>query len=193
MKKCDRYMKMIETRFDPVENEIKTRTYGRCLGTKEIDECKCGGNITDCDFYPEKRRSSSNKSKIGNSIIVSRVYYGHHQWKYGTKVEEFEIEMIRTSFPKMSIFNPATDLKTDGLSEDEIRRQHLKEIDDSDLVVFTTMDGYIDKDTLSEIEHAQLCKKVVLWFVGGEFRTNFEIDVILTPISDRLYATVHTY
>ena len=100
--------------------------------------------------------------------------------------------MIRTSFPKMSIFNPATDLKTDGLSEAEIRRQHLKEIDDSDLVVFTTMDGYIDKDTLSEIEHAQLCKKVVLWFVGGEFRTDFEIDVIFTPISDRLYATVHT-
>ena len=193
MKKCDSYMKMTEIRFDPVENEMKTRTYGRCLRTNDIDECKCGGNTTDCDFYPEKRRSSSNKSKIGNSIIVSRVYYVHHQWKYGTKVEEFEIEMIRTSFPKMSIFNPATDLKTDGLSEDEIRRQHLKEIDDSDLVVFTTMDGYIDKDTLSEIEHAQLCKKVVLWFVGGEFRTDFEIDVILTPISDRLYATVHTY
>ena len=192
MKKCDSYMKMAEIRFDQVENEMKTRTYGRCLRTNEIDECKCGGNTTDCDFYPEKRRSYSNKSKIGDSIIVSRVYYVHHQWKYGTKVEEFEIEMIRTSFPKMSIFNPATDLKTDGLSEDEIRRQHLKEIDDSDLVVFTTMDGYIDKDTLSEIEHAQLCKKVVLWFVGGEFRTNFEIDVILTPISDRLYATVHT-
>ena len=192
MKKCDRYMKMTEIRFDPVENEMKTRTYGRCLGTKEIDECKCGGDTTNCDFYPEKRRSSSNKSKIGDSIIVSKVYYGHHQWKYGTKAEEFELEMIRTSFPKMGIFNPATDLKTDGLSEDEIRRQHLKEIDDSDLVVFTTLYGYIDKDMLSEIRHAQLCKKVVLWFVGGEFRTDFEIDVISVPISDGLYATVRT-
>lgn len=192
MKKCDSYMKMTEIRFDPVENEMKTRTYGRCLRTYEIDECKCGGNTTDCDFYPEKRRSSSNKSKIGDSNIVSRVYYAHHQWKYRTKVEEFEIEMIRTSFPKMSIFNPATDLKTDGLSKDEISRQHLKEIDDSDLVVFTTLDGYIGKDMLSEIRHAQLCKKVVLWFVGGEFRTDFEIDVISAPISDRLYATVRT-
>ena len=192
MKKCDSYMKMNEIRFDPVENEMKTRTYGRCLGTKEIDECKCGGDTTNCDFYPEKRRSSSNKSKIGDSIIVPRVYYVHHQWKSGTKVEEFEIEMIRTSFPKMSIFNPATDLKTDRLSEDEIRRQHLKEIGDSDLVVFTTLYGYIDKDMLSEIRHAQLCKKVVLWFVGGEFRTDFEIDVISAPISDGLYATVRT-
>lgn len=192
MKKCDSYMKMIEVRFDPEENEMKTRTYGRCLRTNEIDECKCGGNTTDCDFYPEKRRSSSNKSKIGDSIIVSRVYYAHHQWKYGTKVEESEIEMIRTSFPKMGIFNPATDLKTDGLSEDEIRRQHLKEIDDSDLVVFTTLYGYIDKDMLREINHALSCKKVVLWFVGGEFRTDFKIDVELTPRSDRLYATVHT-
>ena len=192
MKKCDSYMKMTEIKFDPVENEMKTRTYGRCLRTNEIDECKCGGNTTDCDFYPEKRRSSSNKSKIGDSIIVSRVYYAHHQWKYGTKVEEFEIEMIRTSFPKMSIFNPATDLKTNELSEDEIRRQHLKEIDDSDLVVFTTLYGYIDKDMLREINHALSCKKVVLWFVGGEFRTDFKIDVELTPRSDRLYATVHT-
>ena len=192
MKKCDSYMKMVEVRFDPEENKMKTRTYGRCLGTKEIDECKCGGDTTNCDFYPEKRRSSSNKSKIGDSIIVSRVYYVHHQWKYGTKVEEFEIETIRTSFPKMSIFNPATDLKTDGLSEDEISRQHLKEIGDSDLVVFTTMYGYIDKDMLSEIRHAQLYKKVILWFVGGEFRTDFKIDVISAPISDGLYATVRT-
>ena len=64
MKKCDSYIKMIEIRFDLVENETKTRTYGRCLRTNEIDECKCGGNTTDCDFYPKKRRSSSNKSKI---------------------------------------------------------------------------------------------------------------------------------
>lgn len=190
MKKCDSYIQMIEKKFDPVENEMKTRTYGRCLGTKEIDECKCGGNTAECDFYPEKRCSSSKKVKIGDPI-VSRVYYAHHQWKYGTKIEEFEIEMIRKAFPKMDIFNPATDLKTDGLSEEEIMKQCLEEVDASDLVVFTTMDGYIGKGVLEEIRHAKSNKKVVLWFTGGEFRTDFDIDVILLPISDRLYATVY--
>lgn len=200
MKKCDSYVQMVEKKFDLVENEIKTRNYGRCLGTKEIDECKCGGNTAECDFYPEKRCSSSKKVKIGDpketvaKIVkpnVSRIYYAHHQWKYGTKIEEFEIEMIRKAFPKMDIFNPATDLKTDGLSEEEIMKQCLKEVDASDLVVFTTMDGYIGKGVLEEIRHAQSNGKVVLWFIGGEFRTDFAIDVILIPISDRLYATVY--
>lgn len=27
----------------------------RCLGTKEMDVCKCGGDTNNCTFYPEKR------------------------------------------------------------------------------------------------------------------------------------------
>lgn len=188
MKKCDNYVQMVEKKFDLVENEIKTRNYGICLRTKEMEECNCEGDKSKCDFYLEKRCSTCKKVKPN----VSRVYYAHHQWKYGTKIEEFEIEMIRKAFPKMDIFNPATDLKTDGLSEEEIMRQCLKEVDASDLVVFTTMDCYIGKGVLEEIRHAQSNGKVVLWFAGGEFRTDFEIDVIRIPISDRLYATVYT-
>lgn len=28
----------------------------RCWGTKECEECSCGGDETKCTFYPEKRR-----------------------------------------------------------------------------------------------------------------------------------------
>ncbi len=28
---------------------------GRCKGTKEQEECSCGGLCSKCDFYPEKR------------------------------------------------------------------------------------------------------------------------------------------
>lgn len=28
----------------------------RCLGTKEVDRCNCGGDKSKCDFYPEKRK-----------------------------------------------------------------------------------------------------------------------------------------
>lgn len=31
---------------------------GRCLGTKEIDPCACGGDESKCDFYPEKREKT---------------------------------------------------------------------------------------------------------------------------------------
>ena len=34
----------------------RRETYGVCLGTKERDECNCGGNEYLCDFYPEKRK-----------------------------------------------------------------------------------------------------------------------------------------
>ena len=29
---------------------------GRCVGTKEIDSCSCGGNKSKCDFYENVRR-----------------------------------------------------------------------------------------------------------------------------------------
>ena len=30
----------------------------RCLGTKEVDRCNCGGDEFKCDFYPEKRKAA---------------------------------------------------------------------------------------------------------------------------------------
>ena len=36
-------------------NEVK---YGVCLGTKEVDHCNCGGDESNCDFYPEKRKAA---------------------------------------------------------------------------------------------------------------------------------------
>lgn len=32
------------------------KTYGICLGTRECEECLCGGDESKCDFYPEKRK-----------------------------------------------------------------------------------------------------------------------------------------
>ena len=30
----------------------------RCLGTKEVEPCSCGGDESKCDFYPEKRKAA---------------------------------------------------------------------------------------------------------------------------------------
>lgn len=29
--------------------------HGACSGTKEVEQCNCGGDVTRCDFYPEKK------------------------------------------------------------------------------------------------------------------------------------------
>lgn len=33
----------------------------RCLGTKEVETCSCGGDESKCDFYPEKRKVAEKK------------------------------------------------------------------------------------------------------------------------------------
>ena len=40
-----------------------TTYYGesRCLGTKEVETCSCGGDESKCDFYPEKRKAAEKK------------------------------------------------------------------------------------------------------------------------------------
>lgn len=67
MKKCDCYH--IESKhkyiYHPITREpIKHNiTVGVCWGTKEIDECNCGGDETKCDFYPHVREKAKKESK----------------------------------------------------------------------------------------------------------------------------------
>lgn len=35
-----------------------------CWGTKECEECKCGGDRSKCDFYPEVRKEAEKEQKI---------------------------------------------------------------------------------------------------------------------------------
>ena len=39
--------------FNPItgKNEYTLVSYGFCLGTKECEECSCGGDKSKCDFY----------------------------------------------------------------------------------------------------------------------------------------------
>ena len=33
----------------------------RCLGTREVEMCNCGGDESKCTFYPEKRKAAEKK------------------------------------------------------------------------------------------------------------------------------------
>lgn len=41
---------------------------GVCMDTKEMEECHCGGDITKCDFYHDKRMASKNKLNILEAV-----------------------------------------------------------------------------------------------------------------------------
>ena len=73
MKKCDCYREGIkaEPRYSQYTRayvgavDVK---YEYCTGTKELDECSCGGDRTKCDFYPEIREEAIKEEKFLENI-----------------------------------------------------------------------------------------------------------------------------
>ena len=62
MKKCDSYHTQTKRKYEyhpitgePTGYDVKV---GVCWGTKETDQCSCGGDRTKCDFYPEVREKA---------------------------------------------------------------------------------------------------------------------------------------
>ena len=42
---------------------------GHCHGTKECDPCKCGGDASKCDFYPEMRHGAQSELEAAQDKI----------------------------------------------------------------------------------------------------------------------------
>lgn len=82
-----------------------------------------------------------------------QIYYAHHIWKYGTKIEEYELNLIKNTFPNARIFNPSTDIDQTLKSED-IMNICLKAVSVSDMVVFSSMNGCIGIGVFEEINLA---------------------------------------
>ena len=187
---CKSY-KERETRYiDPFGFTV-AKIEGICLGTKECDGCSCCGNPAKCDFYPEKRAVNENNKEETNDRTT--IYYAHHQWKYGTKIEEYEIELIKRYFPHASICNPSIDLKTNSRDEKEIMDECLEKVRNSDILVFSSMNGCTGTGVYHEVEEAQKEGKLVLYI----FQDTLTTEWILTkrePFErmDRVYATVST-
>lgn len=73
MSKCRYYHMRPTTRYTynqftgrPIAHDVEV---GVCWGTKECDECCCGGDETKCDFYPEVRERAENA--LPNTWIIA--------------------------------------------------------------------------------------------------------------------------
>ena len=77
--KCDCYHVQQKKRytFHPITGQAIENNVGIsvCWGTRERDECSCGGDKAKCDFYPEVREKAIQEQKeinIGeDSLIVT--------------------------------------------------------------------------------------------------------------------------
>lgn len=74
--KCDCYIKDRQlVDYTPLMKPIY-KTVSSCFGTKERDECSCGGDRTKCDFYPEIREKAKARKCLCNTedcLMVSFV------------------------------------------------------------------------------------------------------------------------
>lgn len=125
------------------------------------------------------------------------IYYAHHQYKYNTKVEEYELDLIRRYFPSAKICNPSEYLNTEGKTEGEIMQDCYDAIDHSDILVFSSMDGVIGKGVWQEISYASNYNKLILYLYQNKLHTDVHFEPIIyresvdtVSVNDRVAATV---
>ena len=61
--KCSCYYEEARKCHDPLDFMPSYKKVPICCGTKEREECTCGGDESKCDFYPEKREAAKDKVK----------------------------------------------------------------------------------------------------------------------------------
>lgn len=122
------------------------------------------------------------------------IYYAHHQWKYHTQEEAYELEVIRRYFPNAKVFNPSTDLEMKiAVYEDLVMRECLKAVDSSDIVIFSSLDGTVGTGVYKEVMHALDSGKLVLYLYQDALHSVFNLyKRDEASRSDRLYAFVDT-
>jgi hypothetical protein len=74
MKQCDCYhtRQRVGYSYSPTTGQIVAAydaEVGVCWGTKEADECSCGGDMAKCDFYAEVREKAKNANS--NSWVIA--------------------------------------------------------------------------------------------------------------------------
>lgn len=120
------------------------------------------------------------------------IYYAHHQWKYGSLVEQYELDLIKQSYPFATIFNPSTDLKTGAVDgEVAVMAECLETVRNSDILVFSSMDGCVGTGVYHEVKEAQKNGKAVFYIYQNRLQSVFTMTLCDDFVrSDRLYAYV---
>lgn len=124
---------------------------------------------------------------------MHNIYYAHHQWKYGTRIEQYELDLIKRYFPDATIFNPSTDLETDpSLGEEAIMEECLERVRNSDIVIFSSMDGVVGTGVYHEVQEARKNGKFVYYIFRNGLYRRFNISMIGdAQRTDRVYASVY--
>lgn len=121
-----------------------------------------------------------------------KIYYAHHIWKYGTLIEDYELDVINKKFKDSEIVNPHTALPQ-GKPESEILQAAYDTIKDCDALVFSTVSGMVGHGVFNEIAVA-VNSGIKVYQLHGN--TCYRIDdaslkSIIFAGDNRVYALLH--
>lgn len=122
------------------------------------------------------------------------IYYAHHLYKYGTKVEEYELDLIRKQLPQFEILNPNGDIiHADLTDEGKIMEKCLSEIsrNDVEVLVFSSLSGVVGKGVFDEVNHTLSLGKTVYYICNNTLERYYNSNFIVINESRRLYAIVN--
>lgn len=91
MKKCDCYRTIERLRYIK-PGILSYETVSVCDGTKEQEECSCGGDRAKCNFYPDVREEAKKSITIQDAI---------DHFKYGISHDIFKEPV--TTYAEMAI------------------------------------------------------------------------------------------
>jgi hypothetical protein len=98
---------------------------------------------------------------------TASVYYAHAKCSYGRLDEQQELRVLRRTFRRATIVNPA-EYDRDPYAWAYPVRFYLKLIDDCDVVVFSRCLGKITTGVGKEVNHALKAGKKVFEFKAGK-------------------------
>lgn len=121
--------------------------------------------------------------------MKKEIYYAHHLWKYDTKIEEFELNIIGKNLPDYELFNPSTQfIFSEHMTEEEIMNECLKKVGECHALVFSSISGVVGKGVWSEVGLALEKNKDVYYLIGDEL-----IKVKSIVFRECKYKTNRTY
>ena len=122
------------------------------------------------------------------------IYYAHHQWKYNTPIEEYEIGLIKRYFPNATVFNPATDLITkDSGDESVIMAECLDRVIESDILVYSSVNGCVGAGVYQEVAEAMRQGKIIFYIYQDKLMSSNMFVISERSKNDRtnrMYANV---
>jgi len=125
-----------------------------------------------------------------------KVYYAHHIWKYGTKIEQYEIDIINKKFDDCIISNPNGGLgytEDSGLEESEIMDICFKAIKQCDAIVFSSINGVIGRGVYDEVMLGKSLGLDIYYINNNQIACFPSIDFEIIKNSDtrRIFAIVN--